>query len=1223
MTSITPDDYQSLLLELQRTKAELELKSDELRRARAAKDNARVAQQSIDFSTSESEARYRAIFQQAAVGVAQLDLKGRWLDVNEKLCEIVGYSREELLAKSSQDITHPDDLNAELDYMRQLLTGQVQTYSMEKRFVRKDGKLIWGKMTVSLVRDSANEPIYFISAVEDISGRRRAESVAECQSKVLELIAKGVPAPVSMAALIDRIERAYPGMMCTILRLDDDNIHVRHLAAVNMPEHYLQAIDGLAIGPTTGSCGTAIFRREQVIVEDIATDPLWADYRDLAIPFGLRACWSSPIFDEEGQVLGTFANYDTRPGKPDAEHLQCIAMATHLAAIALSNQRKEMSLHMSDLALKVVSQGVMVTGEDERIIWANPAFESISGYQRSEYVGRKSTFLQGPLTNPATVDAIRKAIKNGAVFSGEILNYRKDKTPYWNELTITPVRNAENEITNFIGVVRDISLRKKTETALIESENHYRQLFESNPNPMWVYDLETLAFLAVNAAAVRQYGYSEQEFLTMTILDIRPQEERGRLLKSLEIPKPDVDHPAAWVHRRKNGEVIHVEITAHRLEFSGRHAELVLAYDITARRKAEVALSESEKRFRAIVERAPLGIAEGEFSGNHFLNVNQRYAEIVGYSVDELKNMTFKELTHPDDLEKDVAEMEKLAAGEIPFFAIEKRYIRKGGEVVWVKLTVAGIGDGGERPTNCLAIIDDISEQKGTVTALEISERRYKTIVEAEPECVKVVGPNGELLEMNQAGLVMLEASSIEEVREYGIAQFILPNYREAFAKVHERAMAGNSSLLEFEVCGLRGTPRWLETHAVPFPDVDGRITKMLSITRDITQRKLTLQALEEKEERLSFVLNHTPAVIYTCKATDDFRMTYITENVQSQFGFHLHELLENGKFWRTVVHPEDQERVLGVLQLLSKEKGEHSHNYRVRHANGTYRWMHDHVMSLRNTEGKATELIGTLMDITSLKKAEEDYRRLNDELETRVQRRTAQLAAANNELEAFSYSVSHDLRAPLRGIDGFARILYEEYGSQLDAEGVRLIGVVRSEAKRMGQLVDDLLTFSRMGRKQIEKSPIDMRALAQDAYDTVTNDLPKGSIRFELGTLPSANGDRSLLRQVFFNLIDNAVKFSRGQPAPVVEVGWIDENDLNAYFVRDNGVGFDEQYKKKLFGVFQRLHSEAEFEGSGIGLALVQRIIHRHGGKVWATSKPHDCTTFYFTIPNVVKIND
>ncbi len=239
-----------------------------------------------------------------------------------------------------------------------------------------------------------------------------------------------------------------------------------------------------------------------------------------------------------------------------------------------------------------------------------------------------------------------------------------------------------------------------------------------------------------------------------------------------------------------------------------------------------------------------------------------------------------------------------------------------------------------------------------------------------------------------------------------------------------------------------------------------------------------------------------------------------------------------------------------------------------------------------------------------------------------RLQLANRQLEASNKELEAFTYSVSHDLRAPLRGIDGYVRMLEEDYGSLLDAEGRRLIGVVSSEARRMGRLIDSLLAFSRLGRRHMEQIPVDMTGLAQAAFESVCIS-PTSTIRFELTPLPPAIGDLAMLRQVFFNLLSNAVKFSRNAPNPLIEVGSLSDSPTaeplhfgeSLYYVRDNGAGFDERYREKLFGVFQRLHSEAEFEGTGVGLAIVQRIVGRHGGRVWAEGRVGAGATFYFTL--------
>ncbi len=254
--------------------------------------------------------------------------------------------------------------------------------------------------------------------------------------------------------------------------------------------------------------------------------------------------------------------------------------------------------------------------------------------------------------------------------------------------------------------------------------------------------------------------------------------------------------------------------------------------------------------------------------------------------------------------------------------------------------------------------------------------------------------------------------------------------------------------------------------------------------------------------------------------------------------------------------------------------------------------------------------------DITEQLHAEAQVCQLNEELEERVSERTAELTAANKELEAFSYSVSHDLRAPLRAIIGYSQLVLEDYAVRLDTEGRRLLGVIAAEALRMSQLIDDLLTFSGLGRQRVQMTDVDMTALALSAFQSlIATHLPKAP-QLNIKTLPPARGDSAMLRQVFVNLLDNAIKFSRVRKDATIEIGGSCDQDQNVYYVKDNGVGFDEKYIAKLFGVFQRLHAEEEFAGTGVGLALVQRIILRHGGKVWAESELGEGATFYFAIP-------
>ncbi len=281
----------------------------------------------------------------------------------------------------------------------------------------------------------------------------------------------------------------------------------------------------------------------------------------------------------------------------------------------------------------------------------------------------------------------------------------------------------------------------------------------------------------------------------------------------------------------------------------------------------------------------------------------------------------------------------------------------------------------------------------------------------------------------------------------------------------------------------------------------------------------------------------------------------------------------------------------------------------------GSHYWVDTTIVPFLNEQGKPRQYVAIRADISERKQAEQTIQRLNAELEQRVIERTAQLEAANRELEAFSYSVSHDLRAPLRAVDGFSQAVIEDFGPLLPEEGRRQLNTIRYAAQRMGKLIDDLLSFSRLNRHPLKREAVDMNALVRSVADELGAPWADREIGWQVGTLPPCRGDPALLRQVWLNLLSNALKYTRKRERASIEVGVEESPEGLAYRVQDNGVGFDMRYADKLFGVFQRLHRIEEYDGTGVGLAIVQRIVHRHGGRVWARSAPGQGATFCFTL--------
>jgi len=537
-----------------------------------------------------------------------------------------------------------------------------------------------------------------------------------------------------------------------------------------------------------------------------------------------------------------------------------------------------------------------------------------------------------------------------------------------------------------------------------------------------------------------------------------------------------------------------------------------------------------------------------------------------------------------------------------------------------------------------------------------------KSILENIPDMIFVKDASDlRFIRLNKAGLELL-GLSLKQLMGKNDYDFF-PKKEADFFTAKDRGVLKSRKLLDIPeepIHTRRKGVRYLHTKKIPILDASGRPQYLLGISEDITEKKIVKEALQKAYESLETRVQARTAEL--SRMNQELRQM-IAERKSAEMALReseeryrrvLSALVEGvvvidatGKILsanpgaeRILGAPARKLRGLSILNpvwgvlredgtptpkeefftVKSLNTGESFSNVIIalRRPDGQLLWLNGNTQPLfRPGEKMPYAVVASFFDITSRRHLEEEIQKLNAELEHNVKLRTAELTLANEDLESFSYSISHDLRAPLRAIEGFSQVLLDDYQEKLDAEGNRLLTAVRRNALRMAQLIDDLLAFSRIGRKNLTQQPVAMHALVESVVEELRSAEPKRLVNIVLKSLPDAEGDPAMIRQVWTNLLSNGLKFTQRQSKPHIEIGSSQEDGQVVYYVRDNGAGFDMQFADKLFGVFQRLHKLEEFDGTGVGLAIVHRIVRKHGGRVWAESRVEQGATFYFSLPS------
>ncbi|MDQ5988654.1 MAG: Adaptive-response sensory-kinase SasA [Syntrophus sp. SKADARSKE-3] len=625
--------------------------------------------------------------------------------------------------------------------------------------------------------------------------------------------------------------------------------------------------------------------------------------------------------------------------------------------------------------------------------------------------------------------------------------------------------------------------------------------------------------------------------------------------------------------------------------------------DITERKKMEDSLRVSEERFSKAFKNSPNSITITRISDGKIIEGNDSVYDLLGYTHDEVIGKTTFDLGIWADADERVKLIQDLATKGF-IRNQEFTLLKKDRTPVIVDLSASLINidnqqcfltsfiDITERKQSEAALREHSAQQK--VSAAVMAERqRLLDVLEALPAMICLLTPDYHVAFSNRSFCEKFGESHGWHCYEqcFGLSEPC------EFCESYRVLETGKPH--RWEVKGPDGSV--IDAYDLPFTDIDGS-PMVLEIDTDITAYRQTEEALNAERQRFKDVLDILPA--YVILLTPDYHIIFANRFFETRFGKAEGRRCYEYLFGRT--EPCETCETFTVLKTRQR------HEWEWTGPDGRDYYIFDFPFT---DAGGADFILEMGLDVTENKRTADELAAHRDHLEELVKQRTCQLEAAYKELEGFSYSVSHDLRAPLRAITGYSQMILKKQEEQFDEETRRRFQMITDNAEKMGRLIDDLLAFSRLGSQAVAKTSLDMEELVGEVWQELRNINPGREMILKIDPMPAVCGDRALIRQVYSNLLGNAVKFTQGKKPTVIEVGSFIKDGETVYYIRDNGIGFDMKYYDKLFGVFQRLHHDAEYEGTGIGLALVQRIIHRHGGLVWAEGEVGMGATFYFTL--------